>query len=441
MKDLVTVSKVQHFVEKNLLKKLPELKHYLLSGDLLRYEKGLRAQIDLLYNDISELMLKEASKELLGKLKEQAKQENLKRLREREIAVQIATGHVIKVGSLYANEIPPNYKKSRHLLANYRTIISNSSLSHIDKVCMSSVLSPSYNIANQLLTNFGVHQSISRVRKLTNDTGIYCKEIEVNLNLAFGESLEGKRVIIGIDGGRTRTRLYNDQINEKGNSKYTTPWREPKLFVIHVIDENGQLDGQEKPIYGCRFGEDDILNLLKEYLKTLKINKCNQVQILADGAPWIWNKTKPILLELGVKENQIVETLDYYHATGYVHKLIQSLPSRHKEAKRDELLKQFKVWLWDGQSDKIASECRQLYKRPNKLVKRWINYLDKHNNKTQYADYQEYKLMCGSGIIESGIRRMINLRFKSPGIFWNENNVENLFFFVLLSCLIDGIFL
>ena len=51
------------------------------------------------------------------------------------------------------------------------------------------------------------------------------------------------------------------------------------------------------------------------------------------------------------------------------------------------------------------------------------NYLDKHQSKTQYADYQNNKLMCGSGIIESGIRRIVNLRFKSPGIFWYEENV------------------
>ena len=66
---------------------------------------------------------------------------------------------------------------------------------------------------------------------------------------------------------------------------------------------------------------------------------------------------------------------------------------------------------------------------------------DKHQNKTQYADYQKNKLMCGSGIIESGIRRMINLKFKSPGIFWYEENVENLFFFAPLFFLIGGIFL
>jgi hypothetical protein len=47
----------------------------------------------------------------------------------------------------------------------------------------------------------------------------------------------------------------------------------------------------------------------------------------------------------------------------------------------------------------------------------------------QYADYQANKLMCGSGIIESGIRRVINLRYKSNATFWNQDTVEKLFFF------------
>lgn len=36
--------------------------------------------------------------------------------------------------------------------------------------------------------------------------------------------------------------------------------------------------------------------------------------------------------------------------------------------------------------------------------------------------------MCGSGIIESGIRRIINLRFKNASTFWKVDIVENLYF-------------
>ena len=439
MNPLVTESKIQKIVEDELLKEIPKLYTTLLQGDLLSYEQQLSFSLHKIYNRVSKLLLEECSKELLPKLKEQAQQEGLQRLRKRPLQVQLGTGYVVSVKSWYANTIPQDYSLQRHVLANYWNILGNSSIQHIDKVCISSVLCPSYNIANQLLIRFGIRQSISKVRKLTNKIATHCWELEVQLSLSKGETLQGKRVIIGIDGGRVRTRIYTGEKNKLGNALYETPWREPKLFVIHVIDEQGKLDKEVRPIYGCRFSEENMLSLLVSYLTALEIAQCTQVQLLADGAPWVWNTVPNLLTELGVSCDKLILTLDYYHAINYVHKLVDSLPKRYGQKKRKELLKQFTIQLWQGQSQQIVVTCKSLYKRPSKLVKRWMNYLDKHNDKTHYADYQSNKLMCGSGIIESGIRRMINL--KSPSIFWNETHVEKLFFFALRSFPNGGRFL
>jgi intracellular sulfur oxidation DsrE/DsrF family protein len=55
-------------------------------------------------------------------------------------------------------------------------------------------------------------------------------------------------------------------------------------------------------------------------------------------------------------------------------------------------------------------------------------YLKKHEKRMQYADYKEDNLMCGSGIVESGVRRIINLRFKNTSAFWDAATVEKLYF-------------
>ncbi len=55
-------------------------------------------------------------------------------------------------------------------------------------------------------------------------------------------------------------------------------------------------------------------------------------------------------------------------------------------------------------------------------------YLEKHEKRMQYADYKADNLMCGSGIIESGVRRIINLRFKNTSAFWDKPTVEKLYF-------------
>ena len=61
-------------------------------------------------------------------------------------------------------------------------------------------------------------------------------------NLAEGNVLKGQRVVIAVDGGRSRIR-----INKKGRKNSQTKqhgfigqWVEPKLFTIFVVDEQGK---------------------------------------------------------------------------------------------------------------------------------------------------------------------------------------------------------
>jgi len=423
MEELITATKLLHFIEKTIIKKFPSLMNDLLQGDLLNFEQALSKLMSNLYTEISSKLLEEAAIQLSSFLKKSASAEGLGKFQERSLEIQISNGSRINVPSIYACKVTSGYSKSRHLLANHWAIISNASPAYVDKACLSVATCPSYEVANELLKHFGTNQGISRLRKLTNAVATHCKAREVDMNLAEGENMIGKCVLIGSDGGRTRTRLQND------DATYETPWCEPKMFVIHVIDEDGALDKKHLPIYGCRFGEEDMLRLLKEYLQVLGIDQCKQVQLVADGAPWIWNNLPPMLEELGVEEHKVVLTLDYYHAISYVHQLVDKLPKRYSDSQKEGWRTKFKKWLWDGKSDLIVEKCKTLFKRPTKLIKRWMNYLDKHLSKTQYAGFKENKLMCGSGIIESGIRRIVNLRFKNPSTFWDKGTVEKLFFF------------
>lgn len=189
------------------------------------------------------------------------------------------------------------------------------------------------------------------------------------------------------------------------------------------------------PKYGCRFEEDAVLDLLKEYLVLVKIQNAESVQLIADGAQWIWASLKNILIELGVLEVKIVETIDYFHAVSYVHSIVKALPKNEKgiilTTSWDEKngLKQAKDRLWKGEIKELISLAKKLIPQPNQEINQAINYLDKHQNRMQYAHYQANKYMCGSGIIESAIRRIINLRFKNSASFWLKNNVQKLYLF------------
>ncbi len=429
MTDLTTCSKITNFIEKALLNEVETWVSQLVSGDILGYESGLFAQLRSVYNYMSDLLLGLASSRVYDGLVRSGSASGCRKMEARDLSVKIGTGHQVKVKSPYAKVVPDGWSGTRHLLAGHWHLIGGSTPSLYDKVGYCSALSPSYDVAHQTLSKFGVEMCLSSVRDLTNDVGSHCFEYgEEDLMLKPGETMAGKRVVIATDGGRTRTRLYDDTLNSAGNPTYQTPWREPKLFVIDVLDNEGRPDRHEVPIYGCRFAEDDMLGLLGRYLKKLEIDQAAHIQIVADGAPWIWNNLRPLLEELNVDPSRITETLDYYHASGYIHDLVEKMPKRIRKKEREEHLKQFKACLWEGKTNQIVEACQAIFKRPSQLVKRYINYLDKHQTRTQYADYEKNNLMCGSGIIESGVRRVINLRFKNAATFWKKEIVEKLYF-------------
>jgi hypothetical protein len=59
---------------------------------------------------------------------------------------------------------------------------------------------------------------------------------------------------------------------------------------------------------------------------------------------------------------------------------------------------------------------------------RVCSYLSRHGESghMKYDYFSLLKIPIGSGAIESGIRRVINLRMKSNGMFWRSENAERL---------------
>ena len=60
----------------------------------------------------------------------------------------------------------------------------------------------------------------------------------------------------------------------------------------------------------------------------------------------------------------------------------------------------------------------------NTALKREWRYFRTHLPHMAYAAIKADGLPIGSGAVESGIRRVINLRLKGAGIFWNEDSAE-----------------
>jgi hypothetical protein len=100
---------------------------------------------------------------------------------------------------------------------------------------------------------------------------------------------------------------------------------------------------------------------------------------------------------------------------------------RHLMALHWGIQRDLKTLLWNGNTDEIVNQLNTLFPKKTKEIERNINYFAKNKQRMQYADFQANNLLVGSGIMESGIRRVINLRFKNASSFWNLDNVEGLF--------------
>jgi hypothetical protein len=278
----------------NLLKKISidfnKYQELLLSGKLHEFEEHL---YEFVLTEIYDKLAKElidsvlSSPSFSAKMQVLASSKQMGKLQKREVLLQLRTGTYIKVETSYARVIPEGFEGSRYLSFRYWGVISHASPSYYSQVSKFSVLCGSFSIVKDVLDGLQVGCNIERIRGLSLAVAKKCLEKRVDSMLSKEDDLKGKRVIISTDGGRIRTREYGLTQNAKGTHfNFETPWREPKLFVISIIDENGKIDRKELPIYDATFTEESLFELLGQYLKALNISQVKQVKFIADGALW-----------------------------------------------------------------------------------------------------------------------------------------------------------
>ena len=403
----------------------------LLSNGLYAFEETLYEFVmRQIYDYLAATFIQDALSNPVFEAKMRLLATNLRmgKLQKRQAHLQLRSGTTIKLETFYARQVPHSLAGSRYLSFRAWGVIANASPSYYSQVSKFSVLCGSFEIVKEVLSDLQIKCNVERIRSLGLAVAKKCLLKRVGCMVSQRDNLAGKRVVISTDGGRIRTRSYKAEKNEAGtHHKFETPWKEPKLLVITIIDEEGKIDRQELPIYDGTFGEQALFKLLSEYLEALNIQEVKQVQVIADGALWIWNNMKKMLLELGVAEEKIVETLDYYHATEHLSRLIELMPRTQKKTKTG-LFKEYKELLWGGKVseiiEKIGTKCQQI----SKQMQTEIGYFEKNKERLDYPQYRAKKWLCGSGIIESGVRRMINLRFKSASSFWKQENLDGLIF-------------
>ena len=305
------------------------------------------------------------------------------------------------------------------------------------EIALHVVQAASYREAAAMLARRGLACDVSslvRISTATAEASIRLRDAALAAALRVpvprDGPLAGKRVRVSLDGGRVRIRrTHRGRKTAKGRHGFSTPWREPRLLVIDILDAQGRPDRLRLPLYDVLIGNAEaIWALVIGSLRLLGAAHAAVVEFIADGAAWIWDRTERLTRLAEIPAAKLVEVLDFYHASQYLSETIATCRTMPK-AQLQALYKRLRHAL-RHQADGVGVVMEALRTlattQRGKAIPRALRYMEAHAHRMRYVTLEAHKLPIGSGQIESAVRRVVNLRFKAPGSFWTETTVSGL---------------
>jgi len=241
--------------------------------------------------------------------------------------------------------------------------------------------------------------------------------------------LAGKRVVVGLDGGRLRLRINKIGSAQTPTRQFSTDQCEPKLCAIYTIDDQGNKERKSDVFYdGTLQSAEALFTLLKLRLKQLGIQHARLLVIIGDGASWIWNGVPALRSDLALTHLSVVEIVDWGHAAGKL--MLPATVGLPEPKQQQHWFKRMRTLLKQGNINAILDALQALDQRhdPDEVIRTAINYFQTHTARMQYDKFRAAGLPIGSGIIESGVRRIVNLRLKGASLFWLPENAEEILY-------------
>jgi hypothetical protein len=194
-------------------------------------------------------------------------------------------------------------------------------------------------------------------------------------------------------------------------------WREVKLAAIYQRSQKGA-------VHSTRYyGTIDNSKAFGPKVWTLAhycgADCCADVQVVADGAPWIWQET-------GKYFPTSVQTLDYYHAAQHLH---EAANARYGEGTQQskEWINHLKGLLLEDQIDAVGQQIEDWKPRRPKsrtIKKRLVDFLKTHRHRMKYKTLKEQGYHIGSGVMEAGCKSVVKARMAGTGMRWEQPGAQ-----------------
>jgi hypothetical protein len=387
----------------------------------------------------------------------------LSRGRMRPLRIRLLGGLLVWVTSLYCEPRRAWFRKAQEKVPGLHVELAQfgfgkgCSPALESRVSRQAALNPSLQLAQEELARGGLEMDVKTIARITYQCGNSMLALRTDELMQWrlgklppGKEFEGKRISVQIDGGRAKIRgdlrpeatkaETTDEEglliqNAPGRSKkrprqtFDAEWREPKLVTIFVHNEHGRMEKQARAVVdGTFLGPDAAAELVAMHLHRLGAARAASITFAADGAPWIWDRIPTIVRLAKLEGVPIHEVLDCCHAAHHISLALAAMGLNDRE--RMPLYREHRTLLRNGQWRRVVEELTGLAEvdARNDDVLTEIAYLRKHGEagRLQYPTFRKLGLPLGSGAIESSIRRVINLRLKSNGMFWREEHAEEM---------------
>jgi len=290
-------------------------------------------------------------------------------------------------------------------------------------------------------------------RIIVTSTPFFAKQI--SSKMAYGGAREVRRDL-GENHGRTVALSYIQRLSEavgsvvqareeswtyevpEMESKITTvglgldgtcmlmcesEWREAMVGTVSLYDREGE---RQHTIYvGAtpEYGKQKFLERMEREIRQIKARYPDATYVgIADGAESNW---------IFLKKHTEEQILDFYHASGYLGAVAESLYPQQLDEQKEWLEKschrlKHEVGtaevLYD-QMQKLIVE-KELGKTLKEDLQAAITYYKNHRHQMYYSQYRQKHYPIGSGVTEAACKTLIKQRLCCSGMRWKEKGAS-----------------
>ena len=286
-----------------------------------------------------------------------------------------------------------------------------------DLVEMLGVIAPFESAARAIEQALGVQLSGERVRRRTERVGALCL-VEDELAAQRACAPGGSEAAVAEQPMETEQRFY--VMADGGMVPTHEGYREAKVGVCFKANDHiAKGENRHMLVHKRFFGDIDTaegfgMRMYAAVQDHGVAHDGNNCDLLADGAPWIWNLKAEHL-------PRARETVDWYHAKEHIFTTAHALlgegtqaATAWAEGRADEL--------WRERHGSVLAALRSARPRSRaaqEAVVELDRYITTNRRRMRYCSRRAAGLLVGSGPIEGGISYVMQSRMKRTGMRWS----------------------